>query len=155
VTPDQIALLVQVAAVVAAVGASIVALIISALDRRNARKIAAKDRKDSLRQAQLLFEQEVLLRLLQNARRAGSTDPLERDQLGAEAAALIGLLGPERLPMNWENRVGKNQSEDEMRAFVADASKQEFLRRAVEVQLALNTTTAQIRAILNDEAGQS
>lgn len=152
-TEVQIALIVQVAAVVAAVGASIVALIISALDRRNAWKIAAKDRKDSLRQAQLLFEQEVLLRLLQNARRGGSTDKLERNQLGAEAAALIGLLGPERLPMNWEGRVGQN--EEELRAFLIDTSKKEFLRRAVEVQLALNSTTAEIRAILDDKARSS
>lgn len=152
-TEVQIALLVQVAAVAVAVGASIVALTISALDRRNAWKIAAKDRKDSLRQAQLLFEQDVLLRLLENERRGGSADKLERDQLGAEAAALIGLLGPDRLPMNWQGRVGQN--EEELRAFLIDTSKQEFLRRAVEVQLALNSTTAEIRAILDNKASSS
>jgi hypothetical protein len=84
---------------------------------------------------------------LQNARRGGSTDALERSQLGAEAAALIGFLGPEKLPLNWASRIGE-MTDEEMHAFVDDPSKQEFQRKAMEVQLALNVTTEEIRSLL-------
>ncbi|KNH15720.1 hypothetical protein ACU18_16135 [Arthrobacter sp. ZBG10] len=73
-TKEEIALWVQVAAVVAAVVAAIIALVISALDRRNARQIAAEDRRIALEHDQLLFEQSELLRLLQNLRRGSHTD---------------------------------------------------------------------------------
>lgn len=52
----------------------------------------------SLEHSQLLFEQEVLLRLVQNLQRGGHTDPQTSNDMGVEAAALIGVLGPERLP---------------------------------------------------------
>ncbi|WBM80674.1 hypothetical protein KIV56_04555 [Cryobacterium breve] len=156
-TTNDLTLWIQAGAVVAAVAAAIVALVVSSLDRQNTRQIAASDREAarslsaedrtaSLRQSQLLFEQETLLRLLENARHGGSTDDLKRADLGAEAGALIGLFGPDRLPLNWANRVAKTS--EELEAFAADESKQPFLRYAVEVQLALEEVTTQIRELL-------
>lgn len=134
----------QLAAVIAAVGASIVALGISAADRRNARLIADADRVAALKHSNLLFEQAQLLRLLENARRGGSTDPLERARLGGEAAGIIGLIGPERLPRNWANRItsAEDPSLDE---HLDDATAPEWQKNAIEVQRALDEVTAEIR----------
>jgi hypothetical protein len=155
---NDLTLWIQAGAAVAAVAAAIIALVVSALDRKNTREIAAKDREAArklvaedrtaaLRQSQLLFEQDALLRLLENARHGGSTDALKRADLGAEAGAIIGLFGPDRLPLNWANRVA--QSPEELRAFVTDETKQPFLRRSVEVQLALEKVTTEIRELLS------
>lgn len=143
VKQEDIALWVQVAAVLAAVAAAIVALVISALDRRNARQIAAEDRRAALEHSQLLFEQTELLRLLQNLRRGGHTDPDKIKDMGAEAGAIIGVIGPERLPRNWEARIAKNA--DELHEVMEDESEPGWLRRSVEVQLALNDVTREIR----------
>lgn len=138
-TINELTLWIQAGATVAAVAAAIIALVVSALDRKNTRTVAASDREDarelaredraaSLRQSQLLFEQEALLRLFENARHGGSTDALRRADLGAEAEAIIGLFGPERLPLNWANRVAKTP--DELREFVKDDTNQEFVRHS-------------------------
>jgi hypothetical protein len=156
-TTNDLTLWIQAGATVAAVAAAIIALVVSALDRKNTRTIAAsdraaarnlvrEDRAAALRQSQLLFEQEALLKLLQNARHGGSTDPLKRADLGAEAGAIIGLFGPERLPLNWANRVAKTN--EELKEFVEDDTNKELLRHSVEVQLALAEVTEEIRALL-------
>lgn len=142
-TKEEVALWVQVAAVVAAVVAAIIALVISALDRRNARRIAAEDRRAALEHSQLLFEQSELLKLLQNLRRGGHTDEDKIKDMGAEAGAIIGAIGPDRLPRNWEARVA--QTHEELRVFMDDPSKPEWLRRSVEAQVALNEVTQEIR----------
>ncbi|HEY4226032.1 MAG TPA: hypothetical protein VGM70_09480 [Pseudolysinimonas sp.] len=132
----------------AAAAASIVALSLGYLDRRNARHIAARDRAEALRDSQLLFEQEQLVRLLENLRQGGSTDPLIRSRLGGEAAAVIGFMGKDRLPMNWANRVLPSDAatlEDVMN----DASRLDWIRQSAEVQVALERVTAQIRTRLN------
>ena len=137
--------IIQLAAVLAAVGASIVALAISAADRRNARLIADADRVAALKHSSLLFEQAQLLRLLENARRGGSSDPVERARLGAEAAGIIGLIGPERLPRNWEGRV-TSSDDPSLEDYLEDDSTPEWQKRAIEVQFALDQVTAQIRS---------
>ena len=140
---------IQTAAVVVAVGASIVALIISWRDRLNARRIAAQDRRAALEQAKLMFDLEALLRLLDNQNRGGSTDDLERKRLGAEALAIVGLIGPERLPRLWERRIGHDN--DGLRAKLNDDEKTtpEFRKWAIEVQLALNAVVEEIRESVN------
>lgn len=148
-TQNDIALWIQVAAVIVAIGASVVALIVSALDRKTARKIAAADRLMAIRHGRLTFEMEALLRLTQNLRRGGSDDTQKSRDMGAEAGAIIGAIGPERLPRNWENRIEK--TEEELRAFVADESKEDWLRRAVEAQLALMEVTEEIRQLGREE----
>jgi len=156
-TTSELTLWIQAGATVVAVAAAVIALIVSALDRKNTRVIAAddraaaadlvrQDRAVALRQSQLLFEQEALLRLLENARHAGSTDPLERADLGAEAAAIIGLFGPGRLPLNWAKRVAKTS--EGLRDMLKDDTHEDFVRSSVEIQLALAEVTDEIRALL-------
>jgi hypothetical protein len=142
---------IQTAAVLAAVGASIIALVISYLDRRNARAISARDRREALRDEQLLFEQGQLLRLLENLRRGGSTDALERSRMGGEAAGIIGMMGPERLPMNWAGRV-LDERAPSLEEFIADESRPEWQRRGVEVQIELNRVTDEIRQRLAENS---
>ncbi|NVN00692.1 hypothetical protein [Arthrobacter sp. SDTb3-6] len=140
---NEITLWVQAGAVVVAVGASIVALVVSTLDRRNARWIAAEDRRAALGHAQLMFEQEALLRLLQNLRRGGHTDSVISKDMGAEAGALISAVGPEKLPRNWAKQVA--QTESELLAYVDDEEQPDWQRRAVEAHIALNDVTRDIR----------
>lgn len=152
---------IQAAAVVAAVAAAIIALTVSAKDRANSRHIAAADREaartltttdrvDALRHAQLLFEQNVLLRLLENARHGGSTDDLKRADLGAEAAALIGIIGPERLPLNWDNRVHADESEMQAKLENSDGETPPFVKHQIEVQLELNRVTREIHQMMQE-----
>ena len=148
-TTEEITLWVQAAAVVVAVGASIVALIVSALDRRNARSIAAKDRELAVRHAKLMFELESLLRLGQIRRRGGHVDKEKSKDMGAEAAALVGALGAERLPKNWLGAVERDDAG--LRAFLDDESNEEWQRKAVEVQLALNAVTAEMQELLRGQ----
>lgn len=123
---------IAVAAVVAAVVTAIVGVIIGIIDRRSARRIAEEDRRASTRQARLTFEWEAAQRLAINLARGGHTDPVISKDMGAEALALIALLGPERVPNLWAARVGK--SDEELRAFIADENNAEFLRNAVEAE---------------------
>ena len=140
---NEVTLWVQAGAVVVAVAASVVALVVSALDRRNSSRIAAEDRRAALEHGQLMFEQEALLRLLQNLRRGGHSDTTVSKDMGAEAGALISVVGPERLPRNWAKRVA--QTDDELLAYVDDEEQPEWQRRAVEAHIALNDVTREIR----------
>lgn len=148
-TTEEVTLWIQAGAVVVAIGASIVALIVSWRDRVNARKIATDDRRAALAQAKLMFDLEALLRLLENQNRGGSTDDLEQKRLGAEAMALVGLIGQERLPRLWQRRIGED--DDGLRAKLTDDEKTtpEFLKWAIEVQLALNEVVEEIRQSVN------
>lgn len=94
-----------------------------------------------------MFDLEQLLRLLENGNRGGSTDPLERDRLGAEALSLIGLLGPELLPTQWARRV--EHDEEGMRKVMEDPQMPEFKKDAIETYLAVDATVRRIREIVN------
>lgn len=135
---------IQSVVALAAIIAAVVALVIGALDRRNARAIAAEDRK-----ASLMFDLEVLSRLLENLNRRGSSDPAESKRMGAEALTLIGLLGPDLLPTQWNHRVG---DEAKLRELLADDDFPEWKRNAIEVQVAVNTVLAKIRKELSRPA---
>ena len=134
--------LIQFAAVLAAIGAAIVALVVSALDRKNAENIAATDRASALRQAHLMFELDVLRRLSENLIRGGSSDRQESARMGSEALALIGLLNPDRLPSLWEQRVGDDAR---LRAALEDPDMPEFKKNALETQLATSQVLREIR----------
>ncbi|QYG12886.1 hypothetical protein [Microbacterium sp. PAMC22086] len=127
---------IQVVAVLAAVGASLVALRIASKDRQNAIKIAEDDRRNAASQARLLVELEAAKRLSILEARGGHTDPVVRKDMGAETLALIALLGPDRVPNMWQRRVTK--TDKELRDFVADDSKEQFLRDAVEAERAVH-----------------
>ena len=69
---------------------------------------------------------------------------------GAEALALVALLGPERVPHLWTRRVGK--TDQELREFVADESKEQFVRDAVEAERAMSAIASELRG---DAAAQT
>jgi hypothetical protein len=148
-TEESFALLIQTLAVVAAVGASLVALVISALDRRNAREIAAHDRARSIELANLIFERDALLRLSENLARGGSSDKLERARMGAESLAITSAIGPERLPLGWADRV--DMSEEEIAAFVADEAGPLWTRKSAEAALALSRVTRELRDLISKD----
>jgi hypothetical protein len=134
--------LIQVSAVLAAVSAAIVALIVSALDRRNARRIADADRASALSHSHLMFELEALTRLSQNLNRGGTTDALERARMGAEALTLVGVLSPQRLPELWERKIG---DDDRLRAAFNDSEMPDYKKDALETQLAISAVLREIR----------
>jgi hypothetical protein len=138
------ALWVQVAAVLAAVIAAILALLISAQDRRNARRIAEMDRRAALRQSTLIFERDALMRLAENLSRGGSTDPDERRRMGTEALVLIHTLGPRHLPLNY---AAKEEDQASLRAALADESGEPWMRHAIEAQLAVIAVAAEIEQL--------
>lgn len=131
----------------AAVAAAVAALVIAAMDRRNARTIAADDRRASLAHAKLLFDLEALSRLLENLNRGGSADPAESRRMGAEALTLIGLFGPELLPTLWAKRIG---DEAELQRLLTDDDHPVWKKHAIEVQVAVNAVLGQIRTELAD-----
>lgn len=144
-TQENVALWVQVAAVVAAVLASIVALAVSAMDRRNSRRIADEDRRAALKQAHLMFELQALVKLSQNLSRGGHSDPNIVQDMAAERAALVGALGPERIPRNWGTHV--EETPEELRAMIADESTDFVLAHSIEAHLALTEVAAEIRRL--------
>jgi hypothetical protein len=142
-TKEEIALWVQVAAVVAAVVAAIIALVVSALDRRNARRIADEDRRAALRQAHMMFELQSLVKLSQNSTRGGHTDSNISKDMAAEWAALVGALGPERVPVNWAKLVIRSRRE--LEGMVEDDKTSEHLKQSLEAHLALTAVAEEIR----------
>ncbi len=142
-TVEEVGVWVQAAAVLVALGASLSALWISAKDRRHAQCLAKDDRATMIRQSQLLFEQDALLRLAQNLDRGGYSDAEVRKDKGAEAQALIGALGSTRLPLSWDHRI--NKTRHELVKFVADETNESYLRRAAEAHIALLDVSDQIR----------
>lgn len=155
-TSADIGNFIQIAVVIAAVAAAIVALVVSAKDRRNAQKIAeddrasaarlaAEDRREALRQTHLMYELQALAKLLENLNRGGSSDPAETRKMGAEALTLIGALGPERLPHLWEERVG---GDARLKAAYEDPEMPAYKKDALEAQLAVSSVLEEIRAAL-------
>jgi hypothetical protein len=151
--------LIQTLAVLAAVAASIIALIVSAKDRKNARdiaiedraeaaRLAAEDRRESLRHSRLIHELDTLSKLLVNLNRGGSADRQESSRMGAEALTLIGVLGEERVPVQWNKRAG---DEEKLRAAYEDPEMPEYKKDALEAQLAVNAILREIRGIVDSD----
>ncbi len=136
---------IQVLAVLAALSASIVALLIAAKDRKNATKVAEDDRRNAVNQALLVSELEAAKRLAILEARGGHTDPVARSDMAAETLALTALLGPDRVPHMWKRRVEKTDAE--LRAFIEDESKEQFLRDAVEAERAVYDILRDLRAL--------
>lgn len=134
---------IALAAVLAAVVTAIIGVVTGIVDRRSARRLAEEDRRASAKQARLMFEWEAAQRLAINLARGGHTDPVIVRDMGAEALALTALLGPNRVPHMWEERVGK--SDEEMQAFVDDTSNEKWLRWAAEAERAMHRIATEIR----------
>lgn len=137
--------IIQVIAIIVAVGASIVALVIAYQDRRSAIAIAETDRRIAIDQARLLSDLEAATRLSILEARGGHTDSAVAKDMGAETLALIARLGPDRVPRMWQRRVAK--SDQELRAFIEDESEPEFLRDAVEAERAVQDILGDLRAL--------
>lgn len=88
---------IQVGAVLAAVVASILALVIATVDRRTQLRIAEQDRAHS----RLALELEYAIRLSTNRNMGGSEDRAESKRLGAEAMALVGAVGERWVPRQY------------------------------------------------------
>lgn len=126
---------IQIAAVLAAVGASGVALFISWKDRKQALKVA-------LHQAQLsrlAVELEYAVRLAANRSRGGSTDPLEVKRLGAEALALTGVVGERWAPHQFNRAVsGKDRATLEAHLQDPDSETPQWVKDKIEAGLAVH-----------------
>ncbi|MET4003925.1 hypothetical protein ABIB48_002663 [Arthrobacter sp. UYCu511] len=140
---NEVTLWVQAGAVVVAVAASVVALVVSALDRKNSRQIAAADRRAALELSQLLFQQESIVKLAQTLKLARNSDTDVRGSLLDEAEALIYAVGPELLPRNWA-KVSTRTDSRKQELIEGDSVNPEF-QRLLEVQLALTGLMNQIR----------
>lgn len=137
--------IVQIAAIIVAIGASIVALVIASQDRRAATRIAEDDRRIAIEQSRLLAELDAAVRLSILEARGGHTDPVIVKDMGAETLALTARLGPERVPEMWKRRVGK--SDAELRAYVQNESEPQFLRDAVEAERAVQDILEDLRSL--------
>lgn len=101
---------IQLLAVLAAVAASLIALYISARDRRTQIDLARKERE----QARLSIELEYAIRLSTNRNMGGSADPAESKRLGAEAMALALVVGQRWVPQQY-HFLTEGKSIDELR----------------------------------------
>jgi hypothetical protein len=138
-TPADI---IQLVVAVAAVGAAIIALVISAKDRQNAREIARADRKIAM----LTRELDLALRLTENRAYGGSSDKLVRERLGSEALALVGILGKERVPKQWARKV--ELDDDGLRGVMNDSTTVQWVQDKIEAQLAVSAISNEIAARL-------
>lgn len=102
---------IQVAAVVAAVAASGVALFISGRDQRNTSRIAAKDREISI----LLQELDYAVRLADIAAYGGATDADISKRNGAAKLAPVSALS-DRVPKQWGS-FSKGVTNDQIREY--------------------------------------
>lgn len=147
---ESVALWVQVAAVLAAVGSSLVALRIAKKDRGEALRLNLLNQQTALRHAKMLFDLENLRSLLQIENRGGSVDQAESQRMGADALTLTGLIGPERLPELWTHRVGG--LDDYLLEVAADPDFPQWKRDAIAVQLAVNAVSREIAEATSQEA---
>ena len=136
-----------------AVASAIIALVIASKDRAEAARLAkesadlqfrlaSSERAFRVEHDRLSAERDALLRLAENLARGGSTDPLETAQMGAEALAIVGMIGPEKLPLYWAERV--EMGDEEMMKFAAEDDTPEWVRWSIEAKVALSRTLQEL-----------
>lgn len=136
----------QSAVAIAAVAAAIIALAVSHKERATMRTIAAEDRIAALEQAKLMFDLDVLLRLSHNIERAGHVDPTISKDMGAEARALLNVLGPDRLPQTWEDK--RKNTLAEACEYAQREDTPAYKRHAIEVHLELDRVARRIEQLV-------
>jgi len=134
------ALVVQIIGVTVTTLSVVAALSIATLGNRAADRRAAADRAAAREAAQHHLDLELLIRLAENLQRGGSSDTREPQRMGAEARALLGALGPDRLPFAYDRYAGLDG--DGLRALIDDAARPDWLRCANEVVWELQRTAA-------------
>lgn len=128
--------LAQTLTVLVAAGGLFVALRIARDDRRQSAEIARDDRAAMRHEAERRHILDLLVRLVENLDRGGSTDPQERARMGAEAGALTTAIGPDLLPHAWARR---HEDIEEARKRHADVErKRDWSDAADEAALALH-----------------
>lgn len=134
---------IQLLAVFAAVGASIIALVIATKDRRTQLAIAEADRE----QSRLAIELEYAIRLSANRNMGGSTDDGERKRLGSEALALAGVVGERWVPRQYD-RAMDFKSPEQLRAMLGDPDETtpRWVKDKIEAGLAVQAIVAALRA---------
>ena len=148
--------LIQAISTVVTLGAVIVALRIATTDRKHAAEIAEldrahafdiaeTDRKSSAHQARLIVELDAARRLAILEARGGHTDSAISKDMGAETLALIGFLGPDRVPRMWDRRVGK--TDEELSDFINNDAEPQFLRDSVEAEQAMVSIAREMRSL--------
>jgi len=146
-TATMLNLWIQSAVAVAAVLAAVIALVVGAQDRKNARVIAAEDRRAALEHAKHMYDLDALVRLARNIERAGHENPQVSRDMQAEAAAILHLLGPQRLPKTWADKRGSTL--EEAREYGERDDIPAYKRHAVEVHLELDRTAREIEALIS------
>ena len=92
-----------------------------------------------------MFELQALVKLSQNLSRGGHTDPNTVKDMAAERAALVGALGPERIPRSRGTHV--EETPEELQAMIADESTDFVLVHSIEAHLALTEVADEIRRL--------
>lgn len=132
---------IQLLAILVAVGASVVAIVIATQDRKTQLRIALQDRE----QARLALELEYAIRLSANRNMGGSTDPAETKRLGAEAMALVGVVGERWVPQQYEHIMDGHTPETLAAAHAGDDTPQ-WKQWRTESTLAVQRIVAEIYA---------
>lgn len=133
---------IQLAAVLVGVGASIVALVIATLDRRTQLQIA----RASSEQNRLALELEYAIRLSANRNRGGSTDPEESKRLGAEAMALVGVIGPRWVPIQYQHAMAGMTPDQIAAKHAGDPETPEWMKWRTESTVAVQAIMDQMYA---------
>jgi hypothetical protein len=130
---------IQLLAVLVAVAASIVAITIATQDRKVQLRIARQDRE----QARLALELEYAIRLSANRNMGGSTDPAETKRLGAEAMALVGVVGERWVPEQYA-RIMEGHTPETLAAAHAGDDTPQWVKWRTESTLAVQRIVAEI-----------
>jgi hypothetical protein len=143
---------IQLAAVLVAAAAAIVALAIATIDRKTQLRIA----RHQARLSRLTVELEYAVRLSANNTRGGSTDALERAQLGAEAAALVSVVGARWAPLQYAEKMS-NQTPTELRAKLDDDESETptWVKWKIESALAVQAIVDELHTDLDDRPTRS
>ncbi|MFV0634620.1 hypothetical protein [Demequina sp.] len=140
----------QVATVVVAMGAAVIALAIATTDRRHAAAVALADRRAAAEREILALKLDAAIKLAANLAQGGSADRQESSRMGAEALALITVLGREYVPRQWEKRVGSAGDLDDA---ADDLEREEWVRHKIEAGLAVQKIADRLE-LLGRESGR-
>ncbi|WP_313420562.1 hypothetical protein [Brevibacterium casei] len=115
-------------------------------------RLAADNRADfDRREARMLtdhhFRLDMLVRLARNVNDPGHTDAKISSQLAAERAAILHVLGPDGLALNWETYVGPTI--DESRTIASDEDVDHLKRCQNEVAVKITDEIAAWRGKTN------
>jgi hypothetical protein len=144
--------LIQLVAVLAAVGASIVALVIASRDRKTQLQIAKQARNLD----RLSVELQYAIRLSANRNMGGSSDPAESKRLGSEALALAGVVGQRWVPRLY-SRSMNYRSTEELRERLEDDDQQRtprWVKDKIEAGLAVQAIIAEMYGTSGEELPQ-